>query len=327
MNKQLTGIFIALILTLSLVPARAQTPPAFDPRYDLNNDGVLDIRDVSALTTFVEANYGATAQEPPATATPAPATPEPATPEPTATPVAAPTATATPHAHPTQAPGALGACGESMSAWHPPVVDGCATGHEHGDAPPAWVMSANTPKPFSQSRESHVGYKGVFARHSSGAESYWIAHILSTAPARAHGDHDYQLWLKTTDGRVYYWDGLLCFANPCAGTPPLRTSDTGERPIILAQRDAGCETWYGRAERGIVDVEWVICGRNQHFDLSQSSGVGTHRTMGWIFYQYRFSGEVAQSLARDCRFEFGFCRLQFLVSAKEYPKTGVIIPN
>ena len=34
----------------------------------------------------------------------------------------------------------LGLCRESMNAWHPAVVGSCATGHEHGDAPPDWVV-------------------------------------------------------------------------------------------------------------------------------------------------------------------------------------------
>jgi hypothetical protein len=218
-----------------------------------------------------------------------------------------------------------------MNVWHSNKWGSCFTGHEHGDAPPQWVtafaQANNKPLPFSQTRESHTGYKGVFVRHSSGAESYFVGHILSNAMARSHGDHDYQLWLKTTDGKINYWDGLLCFAGPCTGQPPLRTSDTGERPIILAQNDGACETWYGGAAGGIVDVEWVICGRNSHFDTSRSSGVGTHRTVSWIFYADRFAGDVKASMLRDCRVEFGFCRLQFLVSGKEYPNQGVVNPN
>jgi hypothetical protein len=311
MRSVFAGALTALVMVASV---SAQVPNGYDPKFDINNDGVMDIRDVTMLSTVIQANYGAARQ---------------ATPQPSATPAAtAIPATATPHAHGTPPPvGAVGKCGESMTAWHGALVGSCATGHEHGDAPPAWVLNSNTPKPFTQTRESHTGYKGVFARHSSGTESYWIAHILSTAMARSHGDHDYQLWLKTTDGAVYYWDGLLCFAEPCAGQPPLRTSDTGERPIILAQGDNGCETWYGRAETGVIDVEWVICGRNAHFDTSRFTGVGTHRTMGWIFYTDRFTGAVRESIARDCVVQFGFCRIQFLVSGREYPNQGVVVPN
>jgi hypothetical protein len=261
------------------------------------------------------------------TPTPAPATVTPLPPTATNT----PTPTATPHVHPTQPAGAVGKCGEPMNVWHGNKWATCFTGHEHGDAPPqwvtAWATANNKPLPFSQTRESHTGYKGVFVRHASGAESYFIGHILSNAMARSHGDHDYQLWLKTTDGKTFYWDGLLCFAGPCAAQPPLRTSDTGERPIILAQNDGACETWYGGAEGGVVDVEWVICGRISHFDTSKTSGVGTHRTIGWIFYPDRFPANVQASMLRDCRVEFGFCRLQFLVSGKEYPNQGVVIPN
>jgi hypothetical protein len=218
-----------------------------------------------------------------------------------------------------------------MNVWHPNKWGSCFTGHEHGDAPPQWVtqyaQANNKPMPFSQSRESHTGYKGVYVKHSSGAESYWIAHILSTAMARSHGDHDYQVWLKLTDGNIFYWDGLLCYASPCTAQPPLRTSDTGERPIILSQGDGGCETWYGGAQGGIIDTEWVICGRNQHFDANKSSGVGTYRTMGWIFYADRFPADVQASIRKDCKIEFGQCRLQFLAVNRDYAKEGVVVPN
>ena len=36
--------------------------------------------------------------------------------------------------------GETGACGESLDNWHPPALDGCATGHEHGDEPPEWTV-------------------------------------------------------------------------------------------------------------------------------------------------------------------------------------------
>src|SRR5215813_13089565 len=56
---------------------------------------------------------------------------------------AAPTPTATPTATPSAGNGGsgVGLCGESNDLWHPPVVNGCATSHEHGDAPPDWVTS------------------------------------------------------------------------------------------------------------------------------------------------------------------------------------------
>jgi hypothetical protein len=316
LNKKLLSIITALLIALSLMPARAQHhATGYDPKADYNNDGVLDIKDVHELAHYISDNYGATNTQPP----PATSTPEPS---------ATPTATPTPHAHPTEIPATVGKCGEPMNVWHSNKWGSCFTGHEHGDAPPQWVtqhaLAGNSPMPFSQTRESHTGYKGAFAKHASGAESYFIAHILSNQMARSHGDHDYQLWLRTSDGQIFYWDGLLCFARPCEAQPPLRTRDTGERPIILAQNDSGCETWY---QNGLIDVEWIICGRIEHFNASITSGVGTHRTVGWFFYPTRFSGAVREAMQRDCRVGFGICRLQFRFDAREYPREGIVNPN
>src|SRR5262249_14373885 len=46
---------------------------------------------------------------------------------------------------------------EAGSGWHLPTT------HEHGDAPPAWVL-ASPQQPFTQTRELHVGYKGILGR-------------------------------------------------------------------------------------------------------------------------------------------------------------------
>ena len=155
--------------------------------------------------------------------------PATATVEPTAT-ATAPAATATEH-HPTPTAGvSLG--------WHSPGSHNGLNNHEHGDAPPAWVL-ASAWQPFTQTRESHTGYKGVYDSSPGGAESYLIGHILSTEAARSHGDHDYQFWLRDPQsGQVFYWEGVMCFAQPCTSPTPERTSDTGERPIVLGERNA-----------------------------------------------------------------------------------------
>lgn len=331
MNITKKWLAIVYIVVLSVVgsaggSALAQSGSGFDPKYDINGDGKLDIADVSAASVYIQANYGATASQPPQS------TPTAAAPTATAVP---PQATATVAPTPIPPPqGSFGKCGESNSVWHPAVVMGCETGHEHGDEPPAWVLNAATPKPFTQSRESHTGYKGLYAKHSSGAESYLIGHILSTVKARSHGDHDYQLWLKTTDGRISYWEGMLCFANPCDAQPLLALSDNGQRPIILSQAQSGApngdgtfETWYGRADKGVIDLEWIIGERNASFDGTKSFGLGTKRTVAWFFYPDRFPADIRASMQKDCKVEFGICRLQFRADDRDYSAPGIVIPN
>lgn len=201
------------------------------------------------------------------------------------------------------------------AGWHAPTT------HEHGDAPPAWVLASGNP-PFTQTRESHTGYKGAYARSPGGAESYLITHILSTVTARSHGDHDYQLWLRNPNtGEVLYRAGALDFGNP----PPLRTVDTGERPIILGERSAtdGCETWYSRPGALLMDMGWTICGRYQRFDGTVIGGTGTFRTVDWIVYPDRLP--PGSSLRDTCRVEFGVCRISFIRNSVDY-QTGTVVP-
>jgi hypothetical protein len=80
------ALISALLLTVAttIQAASAQPPNGYDPRFDINGDGVLDIRDVTLLSTVIQANYGAAVQ----------ATPQPsATPSPTLSPTVQPSAT------------------------------------------------------------------------------------------------------------------------------------------------------------------------------------------------------------------------------------------
>lgn len=248
----------------------------------------------------------------------------PPTPTPTATPVPTATATATPV--PTATP--------VVSGWHAPGAHSGLGVHEHGDAPPAWVL-ASAWQPFTQSRESHVGYKGAYATTPAAGggtiESYFIGHILSTAGARSHGDHDYQLWIREPNGAVSYWEGVLCFADPCTAPIPTHAKrssnpDPGFRPIILgvdatslAQGFSECETWYGKAQA--FDVGWTICGLIDRLD-GPGQGDGTFRTVDWIAFPDRLDGPqarfVSPTLASRCVVAYGVCRFTFLVSSRDY---------
>lgn len=206
-----------------------------------------------------------------------------------------------------------------VTGWHPPTT------HEHGDAPPQWVLDSGQ-QPFTQTRESHVGYKGVLASMPNGVQSYFVNHILSTVMARSHGDHDYQLWVRDRSGNVSYWQGMMDFGTP----PPLRTTDTGQRPIIQSIGDGGCETWYSRPGAAVMDVGLTICGRYESFAGAVLGGNGTFRTSDWALYPDRFAGSgghVEPTLARDCAVEFGICRFRFLVDSKQYPGPSVVPIN
>ena len=208
------------------------------------------------------------------------------------------------------------------TGWHPPVhaASGCFYQHEHGDAPPSWITSA-----FTQNRESHVGYKGVLKSMSNGVESYIITHVLSTISARSHGDHDYALWVKDPSGGISFWQGQMDFGSP----PPLRTTDTGERPIILSVGDGGCETWYSRPGNLVFDIGWTICGRYQNFAGVTVGGNGAYRGTDWTIMKDRlasFSG-AAPTLAQYAQLQFGVERFQFIDTGHLFPDTGVVPIN
>lgn len=208
------------------------------------------------------------------------------------------------------------------TGWHPPVhaATGCYFQHEHGDAPPNWVANS-----FTQNRESHVGYKGVLKSMSNGVESYIITHVLSTISARSHGDHDYALWVRDPSGGISFWQGQMDFGSH----PPLRTTDTGERPIILSVGDGGCETWYSRPGNLVFDIGWTICGRYQNFAGVTVGGNGTFRGTDWTIIKSRLANfpGAAPTLAQYAELQFGVERFQFIDSGHSFPSTGVVPIN
>jgi hypothetical protein len=249
------------------------------------------------------------------TATPTNTPPPPAaTATHTHTPVP-PTATNTP----TPPPGSV------TLGWHPPGAHDGLNPHEHGDQPPSWVTGA-----FDQVRESHTGYKGALATSPGGVQSYFIGHIIATEFARSHGDHDYQLWLRDPEtGAVFFVEGILHFGeDEIVHTSPIieRTTDTGERPIALAERSPtdGCETWYNRPGVQLADIGWTICGRYQRFDGTVTGLTGHVRTVDWIIPCDRLPAD--NPMLNNCRTEFGVSRLSFLVNTRDYDPAGVVAP-
>ena len=215
--------------------------------------------------------------------------------------------------------------------WHEPNT------HEHGDAPPPWVVGSAWP-PFTQCRESHVGYKGIRGVTPSGVESYLIVHILSTAGARSHGDHDYQLWMRDPSGAVSHWGqagssntSMLDFGSP----PPLICAKTGVAPSISETN--GVEAWYNAEPGSLVfaRLRWFIVGPNDAFCPGIVLGDGSQRFATWIVSASRFPGAHAQfvssTLAPYCATDgknpaFG-CHFKFDRVLTDFAAAPMALPN
>jgi hypothetical protein len=166
---------------------------------------------------------------------------------------------------------------------------------------------------------------------SNGVQSCIQAHVLATGAdldgdgysdtgARSVPTHGYSLWVREPSGAVSFWSGELQFADG-ANPAPLRTVDTGERPIILSVNDGGCETWYSDPNYQ-PNVGWTVCGRHTQFDGTVLGGDGTMRTVDWILVasELEFSDPVflSPTLASQCQVQFGVCRFSFIVNSRDY---------
>lgn len=157
-------------------------------------------------------------------------------------------------------PAGVGACGESQATWHPPVINGCATGHEHGDAPPDWVHASgwhpmfdhpgNTP---NENVLKHTAFKG-FTMRDDGIDLYVIMHLDTNPSGHASRFHSYQVWARDETGAVSHWDLWADFGVGDMTGPQSRPNDRcggdNVRPIMLINY-ADCatinfETWYSR---------------------------------------------------------------------------------
>jgi hypothetical protein len=154
-----------------------------------------------------------------------------------------------------------GSCGESTSEWHAPVVNGCATGHEHGDAPPDWVHASswhpmflhpgNTP---NENVLKHTSFKG-FSMRLNNVDLYTINHLDTHPNGQQTRFHSYQVWARDPTGAVSHWDLWADFGTNDAATPTIRAVDTCGtpqtiRPIIqlnFPECPAAFENWYPRS--------------------------------------------------------------------------------
>lgn len=186
------------------------------------------------------------------------------TPSPTTTPSATLTPTATPMPE-------IGVCGEPLDGWHLPVINGCATGHEHGDRPPLWVLNAGYRPSFHghfnaspvEHIAKHAAMKGFSAR-MDGVDIYFRVHIFSNVFGREKRYHSYEIWARDPAGGVSHWQGWFNAGDPETGRIP-RSQDRGIRPVVLVvdqtswEQGIRCEQWYLETASWGWDFAWTIC--------------------------------------------------------------------
>lgn len=234
-------------------------------------------------------------------------------------------------------------------AWHEPGVHDDFGAHEHGDAPPDWVVQSRW-KPFSQCREGHTGYKGVLskAEENEGVESYVIPHILSTHGARSHGDHDYELWVRGVDGLVSHWgrSGRTNTSVLDFGDSPTqqRCNKSGFRPSQEQDRTADIdnEAWYqstGGRQNLAIGIGYVMYGPNHQMDGTTTNGKtepvcppavlgdGSYRQIGWsVTVKPDVYGTPVPSLSNWCSFGPKGCMYHFGRS-NDWADEPMSVPN
>lgn len=161
------------------------------------------------------------------------------------------------------------------SKWHP-----LACGHEHGDAPPQWIIDAGYELGF----DTHGGFHGNTsaventAKHNAmkgflgtwgTTEVYLRYHAASNPADRMSRYHSYEVFQRDKDGGVTHFQGWMNSGNPNSylgkdgvsdsNSTPGRASrtvnDPGIRPVILVvdwdaiQAGINCEQWYVTTSR------------------------------------------------------------------------------
>jgi hypothetical protein len=196
--------------------------------------------------------------------------------------------------------GMLGACGEPMDTWHPPVVTGpdgkpCATGHEHGDAPPAWIAAAGYSVSFhghfntspKENSDKHAAMKGFIARFNN-VDIYFRIHAASNPLDRSARYHSYEVWARDPSGAVSHWQGWYNTGDPVKDRFVRRKANTdpGTRPIMLVvdqqslNDGIGCEQWYAAPGEPVWswDFGWTICGATVLYQPNENATAADQST-------------------------------------------------
>lgn len=173
--------------------------------------------------------------------------------------------------------------------WHAP-----ACGHEHGDAPPQWIMDAGYTVAFdehggfhgntgeTENTIKHMAMKGFSATFGD-QEVYVRTHIQSNVLDRSARYHSNEIWLRDAQGGVSHWQGWMNSGDPVPGYDPdtqtfsnaagrrsKALADNNQRPIILvvdgdaAAKGQTCEQWYvtNSYEGWAPEYGWNVCGAN-----------------------------------------------------------------
>ena len=182
-----------------------------------------------------------------------------------------------------------------MDTWHPPVVNGCATGHEHGDAPPSWVSASGYPLSFhgafntspAENTAKHAAMKG-FATRFNNQDVYFRIHAASNPLDRSARYHSYELWIRDDAGAVSHMQGWYNTGDPrpasqggarCAaayaGVERRRGSG---RSLLIAdetslQQGINCEQWYSSPSEPAwgPDFGWTICGATTLYRANENA--------------------------------------------------------
>jgi hypothetical protein len=177
--------------------------------------------------------------------------------------------------HAADHPDGVGLCGEAMEVWHAPVVNGCDTGHEHGDAPPSWIADAGFPAAFHghfntspvENTGKHAAMKGFLTRLDN-VDIYFRIHAASNPLDRSARYHSYEVFGRDPGGAVSHWQGWYNTGDPEKDRVARRRGvEPEQRPIMLVVDETAwnqgihCEQWYsapGQPAWG-WDFGWTIC--------------------------------------------------------------------
>jgi hypothetical protein len=192
-----------------------------------------------------------------------------------------------PHGHDAHAQ-QVGACDHhDASRWHAPyewdlsTSTGCLYGHEHGDAPPAWIAEAGYAAGFDhaggfhgntshlENTEKHAAMKGFladFTDYGGGTQQvYFRVHIATNALDRTARYHSYEVFMRDATGAVSHWQGWFNSGDPSADRFLYNgRNDPGRRPIVLTQDETTFavvknEHWYTRASAAWNwDFAWTV---------------------------------------------------------------------
>jgi hypothetical protein len=176
--------------------------------------------------------------------------------------------------------------------YHPP-----SDGHEHGDAPPAWLGGVSFDGPFQTSAientVKHAGMKGVYFPHATAFdgtghyEAYLRYHVLTNPMDRESRHHSFETWVYQPGmGIILYKGGWQDFGDPndpnrripkecvdgrvpSAWKPQCAGLNTQTRPVVFTV--SRLTNWY----TGELLEQWY--GHHAGMDLSLSIMATTFR--------------------------------------------------